>query len=201
MSQPFVIDDLEQLKALAAPLRRRLLMAFCCQPATTKQVAEQLGEKPTRLYHHVELLEQAGLIRLVETRPNRGTVEKYYQAVADQLVIDYRLLQMAGGEASGAQAAFIQELQTCLNEAQRSFDLQATSGERRAPAQLSRLQLRLSEIQALALTEKICAWLQECETWDNSDAGDQTYSLVIALFPLRDQAADDNQEDSTIRCC
>jgi len=78
----FTVTDLEQIRALADPLRLRILGGFCSVPRTTMQVAEILGEKPTKLYHHVDALERVGLIRLVETRPNRGTMEKYYQAVA-----------------------------------------------------------------------------------------------------------------------
>jgi DNA-binding transcriptional ArsR family regulator len=78
----YTLTDLEQIRALADPLRLRMLGAFCGVPRTTKQVADLLGEKPTKLYHHVEALERVGLIRLQETRPNRGTVEKYFQAVA-----------------------------------------------------------------------------------------------------------------------
>ena len=68
----YVIRDLAQLKVLADPLRVRILEALCEQPRTTKQVAERLGEKPTKLYHHVEALDRAGLIELHSTRPNRA---------------------------------------------------------------------------------------------------------------------------------
>jgi len=67
---------LEQVRALSHPLRLRLLELFKLQPRTAKQAAEVLGEPPTRLYHHVAALERAGLIRLRETRQNRGTTEK-----------------------------------------------------------------------------------------------------------------------------
>ena len=79
------ISDLEQVKALAHPLRIRIIETLASsEPMTTKQVAELLGEKPTRLYHHVDLLEKAGLIQLTHTRKNRGTTEKYYEAIARQ---------------------------------------------------------------------------------------------------------------------
>jgi DNA-binding transcriptional ArsR family regulator len=71
-----------ELRALAHPLRLRVLELFAEQPRTTKQVALLLGEPPTRLYHHVAALERAGLLRLKETRKNRGTVEKWYEAIA-----------------------------------------------------------------------------------------------------------------------
>jgi DNA-binding transcriptional ArsR family regulator len=73
-------NGLDQVRALAHPLRLRLLELFAQRPRTAKQAAEVLGEPPTRLYHHVAALERAGLIRLRETRQNRGTTEKYYEA-------------------------------------------------------------------------------------------------------------------------
>jgi DNA-binding transcriptional ArsR family regulator len=76
-----VLTELEQIKVLADPLRIRILEELC-EERTTKQVAKLLGEKPTKLYHHVEALERVGLVALTRTRPNRGTTEKYYQAVA-----------------------------------------------------------------------------------------------------------------------
>ena len=69
------LDDLKQVRALAHPLRMRILTALC-EERTTKQVAELLHEKPTRLYHHVDALERAGLVQLTRTQPKRGTIEK-----------------------------------------------------------------------------------------------------------------------------
>jgi DNA-binding transcriptional ArsR family regulator len=79
---PALRPAVAELRALAHPLRLRVLERFAEQPRTTKQVALLLGEPPTRLYHHVAALERAGLLRLTETRKNRGTVEKWYEAIA-----------------------------------------------------------------------------------------------------------------------
>src|SRR2546425_5547851 len=69
----------QQLRALAHPLRLRLLEAFALGRRTTMQVAAQLGEPPTRLYHHVNALERAGILKLVDTRQVRGATEKYFE--------------------------------------------------------------------------------------------------------------------------
>jgi DNA-binding transcriptional ArsR family regulator len=71
-----------EMRALAHPLRLRILELFAERAGTTKQVADLLGQPPTRLYHHVASLERAGLLVLKETRKNRGTVEKWYEAAA-----------------------------------------------------------------------------------------------------------------------
>lgn len=77
--------SLDQLRALAHPLRLRMLELFAEGPRTTKQVAQQLGEPPTKLYHHANALERAGLLRLSKTRQNRGAVEKWYEAASDMI--------------------------------------------------------------------------------------------------------------------
>jgi len=76
------LSRLEQVRVLADPLRLRMLELFGQAPRTTKQVAELLGEKPTRLYHHVDAMVRVGLIELQETRQNRGATEKYYRAAS-----------------------------------------------------------------------------------------------------------------------
>jgi hypothetical protein len=62
-----------------------MMELFAESPKTTKQVADILGQPPTRLYHHVAALERSGLLVLKEKRKNRGTVEKWYVGVAQQV--------------------------------------------------------------------------------------------------------------------
>src|SRR5262245_14992699 len=87
-AEPPTLTDPEQVRALAHPLRVRMLGAFAAQERTTRQVAEVLHEKPTRLYHHLKALAAAGLIRKTRTRRNRGTLETYYRAVAGSIRAD-----------------------------------------------------------------------------------------------------------------
>ena len=77
---PSLTQRVAETRALAHPLRLRLMELFAETPRTTKQAADLLGEPPTRLYHHVAVLERAGLLHLKETRRNRGTTEKWYEA-------------------------------------------------------------------------------------------------------------------------
>src|SRR5689334_23186311 len=82
---PMLKRSVADLRALAHPLRLRMMELFAESPRTTKQVAELLGQPPTRLYHHVAALERAGLLQLQETRPNRGAIEKWYTSTARQI--------------------------------------------------------------------------------------------------------------------
>lgn len=104
LAEGFSITSMEQLKAIAHPLRQQLFEAFAVEPATTKQVADRLGLKPTRLYHHVAKLESAGLIELTAKRQVRGTTEKYFKAVATLLKIDHEAFDSEHAQLAGSLA-------------------------------------------------------------------------------------------------
>jgi DNA-binding transcriptional regulator GbsR (MarR family) len=94
MKETTTLKKLVQIKVIASPLRMKLLEAFSNKPMTTKQVAQSLGMPATKLYHHVDALEQASLIKLVKTQKKRGTTEKYYQTVAHRFSIDRKIFEL-----------------------------------------------------------------------------------------------------------
>src|SRR6185503_6532226 len=107
---PMLKRNVSDLRALAHPLRLRMMELFAESPKTTKQVAELLGQPPTRLYHHVAALERAGLLVLREKRQNRGAVEKWYEGVSRQVQgVQTRAKQTTGKGNRRAVAATILE--------------------------------------------------------------------------------------------
>jgi DNA-binding transcriptional ArsR family regulator len=68
------------IKALAHPLRFRILAKLNEGPASPSTLAEQLGEPLGNVSYHVQRLLQQGAIELVDTRPVRGAVEHIYRA-------------------------------------------------------------------------------------------------------------------------
>lgn len=82
----FLIETPEQLKALSEPLRQSLLEQFC-RPATIRQAASRLGVPVTRLYHHVDQLLGAGLIRVAREEKRRAVSERFFQAVARRFAV------------------------------------------------------------------------------------------------------------------
>jgi len=168
------IRGLAQVRALAHPLRLRLLELFIERPRTTKQAAEALGESPTKLYHHVAALEQAGLVRLRETRQNRGTTEKYFEAVARR----YEAAPEIAGQLTGSDRAAIGMV---------LFD-QAREELVRALAAAGDGLLRLSPRGAKQLKKELAAVLtrvkaSEAEASPSSRRKRKHYSLTIALLP------------------
>jgi len=99
----YIIKRLEQARLLSDPFKLRLIEQFYT-PTTTKQVADKLGEKAPRLYRHVDAMVDAGLLVLVEEKPKRGTVERYYKSVAGRFEMDPDLFNTSGEAADSTFA-------------------------------------------------------------------------------------------------
>lgn len=195
-----ILTDLEQVKLLAHPLRSRILTAFCGGEFTTKQVAENLGEKPTKLYHHVEMLEKAGLLRKTRTQQNRGTLEQYYEAIASSFRVDPKIF--SGGSGGGSDAEDLQGMLRDIFEgtgremAQMFPDMAAVEAEEEAV--LGHLIIGAEQEQIDELRRRIMSvadFIKELSEKSGSDAGDEgepgrRFRLTLAFYPLDKSAGE-----------
>src|SRR5215204_4411779 len=78
----FVVSDLETLKVVSDPLRIQLLELLVRGPRTVKQLASEMGTTSTKLYYHMSLLEERGIVRVISTRVVSGIIEKQYAITA-----------------------------------------------------------------------------------------------------------------------
>lgn len=90
IEEEIIISDLETLKVISDPLRVQILEHIGLASdsgilVTVKQLSDNLGVPPTKLYYHVNLLEKHDLIRVVETRVVSGIIEKHYQIRARRI--------------------------------------------------------------------------------------------------------------------
>lgn len=188
----YQINELAQVKALSHPLRMRIIETLAAsEPMTTKQVAEVLEEKPTRLYHHVALLEEVGLIRLTHTRQNRGATEKYYEAIARQFSAG---VDVFSDENEQAQKSALRpmintvfgnttsELLRLVNNLQSDDML-----EEEAIVSYVEMHLTQEQIDEVQLRLKgVLDYLQGLETDDDADKKEdlRKYRLTMAYYPL-----------------
>lgn len=84
------VTDVDTIKALADPTRLAILRALSRDgmPKSAKELAEDLGQPQTKLYRHLKVLQEAGLIEPAETRVVSGIVETKYRAMQSGLSID-----------------------------------------------------------------------------------------------------------------
>ncbi|MGK5738544.1 ArsR/SmtB family transcription factor [Micromonospora sp. URMC 103] len=158
------LDDLlevttpEQFKALGHPFRQRLLFSLGQRPATISQLAAALGTAKGNVAHHLKVLRDAGMVRVVHTRPVRGGTEQYYQRSA-------RRLHVAPGHA-GATAAMLGAV---------AEEIAAAADE----PLLELRHLRLTAAQAQRLGAALSELVHEAE-----DAGDAEprYGVLVSLY-------------------
>ena len=182
------LGDLAQIRTLADPLRLRILSTLG-EERTTKQVAEILGEKPTKLYHHVAALERAGLVRLTRKRQNRGTTEKYFVAVARAFRADARLFSSPTSRAAAPAVSSVisTALETTAAEIERLVRVDTGSSTLEEEGLVAFLEVRASAAEIRRLRAKLGRLVEplgETGRARSSSPKDRRYRLTLAFFPL-----------------
>lgn len=185
-----VIDDLATLRVLSDPLRLRLIELLGVQPATVKTLAKALGVKPNRLYYHVNLLEEHGLVRVTASRMVSGIVERTYGLVARHIAVDDNLAMPA--ELRRAMTDTI--LSVVGAELEQALRLDEAG---RPPTAVGRMQLFLRPDERVGFEKKLSELLEEYGTGSRERADDAVrHVLLFALYsPAGDSAAADSERE------
>lgn len=180
--------SLDTLKQVTDPIRTRLLGLFASEPLTVQEVAAQLKVPVTRLYYHVHLLEEMGLIQVVDSYPVGGTVEKVYCASARQFIVDRA--QFDGTVAADIKYADIL-IDFSLTETGKairksikagSLDMQKSAPDPRA-LQIRRGIGKISIKQAARFYKKLEELVNEFTNIKFDDGEAAEYMLAFAFFP------------------
>lgn len=187
----YLVEELELLKVLADPLRTQIMETLVMEPLTVKQVADRLGLAPSKLYYHVNLLEQHGLCQVVETRMVANMIEKYYQTVASSFRVDPALLTFSTAEGkasiSSILGATLDALRADLMRALEAKTLSEQQGknEEKETILLSRLAARMSKSRAEAFRARLNEIQKEFDAAEEEETDEpkQLYALTIAYYP------------------
>ena len=90
------IGDPRLVKALAHPLRVRILSVLEERVASPSELADEFGAPLGNVSYHVRTLAELGLLKLVRRRTRRGAVEHYYRARERATVTDRAWSQVPG---------------------------------------------------------------------------------------------------------
>jgi DNA-binding transcriptional ArsR family regulator len=163
-------------KALADPLRIRLLQWLAEAPRSARQLADCAGLPADRLYYHLGQLEQAGLIEIAEYRPlARGKVERVYAPAQTE---------PPGDDADPEETvAFLGSmLEATALDIAAAYQARKAGGRREV--ELLRGALRLTD-EALA---ELRRHIEELATRFADPSADGTFTLVLtALVDLQDR--------------
>jgi predicted ArsR family transcriptional regulator len=168
---------LREARALAHPLRLRILRRCLERSHTNAELAAALGEKPATVLHHVRTLVAAGFLAEEPSRPGpRGSTEKPYRATG-------RSWRMEGTLRDGPDAAV---LTATLHAIAAEVD-EAGPG---AVIEGARLALRLTPDQLHALLEQLGSLIAGQQTPNDhlghSPPPGDPYALFVLLHRRQD---------------
>jgi DNA-binding transcriptional ArsR family regulator len=152
------------VKALAHPLRIRILAMLAERRASPTQLADKLGIPVGKVSYHVRTLVNLGVIELVDTRPVRGAVEHFYEATEPPRFSDEAWGRL---DAIGKQrmlSAMLGQIADYVSAAA------ASGGFDRADAHFTRTGLRLDEKGFQQLAAAMTKWLAEADRIQESAA-------------------------------
>jgi DNA-binding transcriptional ArsR family regulator len=157
----------EEAKALAHPMRLRILRLCLDQALTNKQLAERLGKDPGTVLHHVRTLVATGFLVSDEVRQGeKGALEKPYRSTGKSWRLS--LEGDASAEADATQAmlqAFLAEVAEAGPGATHGF---------------KRLALTLNQASLDELDARIFAVLEEFAARPPDPDG-QPYGLLFGM--------------------
>jgi DNA-binding transcriptional ArsR family regulator len=163
-------------KALADPLRIRLLEWLFEAPRSARQLAGCAGLPADRLYYHLGQLEQAGLIEVAEYRPlARGKVERVYAPAQTE---------PPGDDAGPEETAAFQRSMLEATAMDITAACRARQAGRRREVDLHRGALRLTD-EALA---ELRGHIAQLAARFADPAVDGTWTrVVMTLIDLQDR--------------
>ena len=181
--EKLTITSLEALRVLTDPLRLQIL-ELMSQPVTVKAIAKALEMPATKLYYHVGLLEEHGLIRVVETRVDSGIIEKKYQVTAKNYSVDRKLLEIHKTDRSGLGEVLGNMIEGVSADIQKGLDSGLIKVGDEHPAHqrliLRRSFVKLTPEQAEEFIEKMTSMLEEYDAQNKSKKA-QHYSLFMTF--------------------
>ena len=188
------ISDVETLKALSDPLRLRILELMITRPHdawSVKEMAGALVVPATRLYHHVELLQERDLIRAAEQHVVSGIIETRYQVSALSFRLDQALLRGPDGGPSAARDVITTIFDETRRDLERLMAIPPRPGDDLVDrTSLARSLTRLTPARAAELRERLRTLVEEYDSVsDEPDA--TTYHLLVVMYndPAQEEAS------------
>lgn len=159
-----------EAKALAHPLRVRILRLCGQRELTNKQLADRLGRDPGTVLYHVRQLAEAGFLEQAPVRTGgSGALEKPYRSTSRSWWLNDPLAQVEPDASLIPLEAFQEELNEAGPDSVLTF---------------ARFFLRLSPEDADALHRRILAILDEYIETDDQRPDQPAYGGIVVLHRL-----------------
>ena len=186
--EEMLLDDLDLIGELTHPLRSRVLHRLR-RPHSVGELAESLEVPITRLYHHINRLEEIGMISVVATRRPGARTEHRYRNAAPDFRLDDKVI---GATDAATFARTVGSLfDVTKTEILREIEVGGLSPERvHGRASIAFSEFSLDDDTLAEFLDRLHALLAEySKTDEQTDEQTDSYNrwrLFLAGFPLTD---------------
>lgn len=175
------ISGVGQLEALASPVRMRILRHTVARTTVT-ELAERLGVPKTRLYYHINLMLDEGLLELVDSRKSGARIERIYQRTAAHYTLSPDLAQSIGDERKAAELATSVILEPARVEIEDAIEKMFRGLE--PEGTFSRTVVPLSDDDVRRFTQRFRDLVSEVSESRSEDEEAQLYALTAVFMPM-----------------
>ena len=161
----------EQVRALGDELRTTILGLLHERAATVTELATAVRRPKSTVAHHVGVLTEAGLLRVVRTRRVRAIEERYYGRTARMFYVGL------GGRSGGVRLPRdLNDFEVAVQESAHAYRTsQLRSQIRRA---------RIPEERAAEFWARVVDLVADFDRLPRS--GSTAYGLTVGLYPMPD---------------
>lgn len=182
-AEVFPIDDLETLQLITTEPRIELI-ELLRKPSSVAQLAEHLDVPRTRLYHHINALEEIGAIVVVDERRAGALNEKIYQVAARRFQPSEKFLESATPkeQAIAILDSLFSITRTDLVRAVERHQLSLADAETQQSMAITRHMLTLTAGRRTELVGKLESLVHEFADDPESDET-EPFGLLIVAHP------------------
>jgi DNA-binding transcriptional ArsR family regulator len=161
----------EQVRAISDPLRTTILGLLHERAATVTELATAVKRPKSTVAHHVKVLADAGILRVVRTRRVRAIEERYYGRAARMFYVGL------GRRADGVPLPpDFNDFEVAAEESKTAYD----AGQLRSFIR----HARIPDERAAEFWQRVAAVIHEFDKLPRS--GDTTYGFTVGLYPMLD---------------
>jgi DNA-binding transcriptional ArsR family regulator len=187
--------------AIGNPVRVRCLARMAEAPTSPSAIAYELGLTSGKVAHHVKVLEECGLVVMVDQRPVRGAVKNFFETVVLPDLDEEKWAELD----DDARAVYIESILS-LYSSDAAFALEKETFYARDDFQIGRTAMKVDEqgwsdlrdtfeqvaarvaeikVEADARLEAAAAEKADGATWDQDDDGAPVWVLAFhSLFEM-----------------
>ncbi|HEY3336384.1 MAG TPA: helix-turn-helix domain-containing protein [Candidatus Limnocylindrales bacterium] len=159
----------EEARALANPLRLRILRLCLDRALTNEELATRLGRDAGSMLHHVRMLVDTGFLAAEEERRGaRGSVERPYRSTGKSWTLDVSDEEQRGGRTGPGIAAMIDAFKAEVGEVPQD-----------GVVELSRLAARLTPAARDAFAERLRVLVEDLVAADDPDG--EPYGFLLGM--------------------